>query len=744
MIKKLLFLIAITTCTFTFSQAESYYSDVNLNLTGADLKNALATKIITTHTKLLTYTPGVWEASKITDANVSNTSEVVLIYGWEDGTDQDITNDRTRNNTLQDSGNGESFRWNREHVFSKSLAIPSLETNDPGSGTDAHNLRPADRSRNSERNNFKFAPGTGNSGRSSVTYNGPDGPNTRGWYPGDEWKGDVARIIMYMYLHYNGDGTSVSKTQCTPNNVGVGSSEFTSDEMIDLFLQWNAEDPVSAIEIARNTYHENTSNTYAQGNRNPFIDNPYLATRIWGGTSAEDRWGIYTTSDTEAPTSPTNVTLTNIGLTSMDVSWDTSSDNFGVTGYNVYVNDVLTAQTSNTNTTISNLNTNTTYRFTVIAKDLINNFSAASTAVNAKTLQDTTPPSVPLNVTISTITDSSFNINWSASSDNNEVAGYDVFVDGLLVASTTSTSYTVIGLTSSTTFTAAVLAKDKDDNKSAKSSNVSVTTNGSTAGAASELFFSEYVEGNGGTNKALEIYNLTGATVSLVGYVVKLERNGAGVWTTPLALNSGTVKNIVPGDVFVIGNGDNSDPILQPYSNNNTVGQVDLVQPNIEATSYGQPVNFNGDDAVGLFKDDVLIDIIGVFGNGAVFAANVTLRRNGNISSPNTTFDKQGEWTSFSENTFDGIGSHTSTLSTKNNAFEAFKMFPNPTNGDQIYFSVTEDATIQIYTVLGKLVQTSKVTKSKNSVDISKFATGMYLLKINSGKQFITKKLIKN
>jgi hypothetical protein len=75
-----------------------------------------------------------------------------------------------------------------------------------------------------------------------------------------------------------------------PINVGTGTSPASDSNMVNLFLQWNAEDPVSAFEDARNTYHGNTTNTYAQGNRNPFIDNPYLATLIWGGVVAENRW----------------------------------------------------------------------------------------------------------------------------------------------------------------------------------------------------------------------------------------------------------------------------------------------------------------------------------------------------------------------------------------------------------------------------------------------------------------------
>lgn len=735
MIKKLLLLIAITTCSLTFSQ-EQYYFNVDLTLTGLQLKDELATKIIASHTRVLDYTsnngPDVWDACKATDENTSNTDEVVLFYGWEEGRDQDDTNDRTRDKDLQDAGGGDAFVWNREHVFPKSLANPVLDTDIPGPSTDAHHLRAADRIRNSTRNNRKYGRGSGNSDFSSIDFfNGLSGPNTAAWYPGDEWKGDAARMIMYMYVRY-GD-------VCLPSAVGVGSNEFTPDDMIDLFLTWNVEDPVSQIEKDRNTYHENTANYAAQGNRNPFIDNPYLATRIWGGDSAEDRWGIYTSSDTEAPTTPTNVTLSNINLTSIDVSWAASTDNVEVSGYNIYVNNVLTVQTSNANTsaTITNLNTNTTYSFTVAARDIINNISTPSVAVNGTTLADTQAPTLPTNIVVNNISDSSFKVNWSAATDNNAVVGYEVYVDGSLNASTTELFYTVTGLNTSTTYSVEVLAKDIDNNKSDKSSAINVTTTDGTSNGVTELFISEYVEPNtafGGNNKVIEIVNLSSATISLESYSIKKQSNG-GSWVNELDLASGTVKSIVPNDVFVITHVDASNEIL--------LAERDLIgPPNNDANNYGSPMNFNGNDPVGLFKNGVLIDIIGEENNSSDHIQDVTYRRNSNISVPNSTFTLS-EWEVLSI-TFDGIGSHTSTLSTKNVAFESFKMFPNPVNGNRVYFSVTEDATIQIYNVLGKLIQSTEVTKSKNNIDISNLSKGVYLLKVNSGKQFITKKLIKN
>ena len=97
-----------------------------------------------------------------------------------------------------------------------------------------------------------------------------------------------------MYLRYNGDGSKVSETNCLPKNVGIGNPVLDDSNMIDLFLKWNVEDPVSDFEANRN---EKLAGI--QMNRNPFIDNPYLATLIWGGVNAEDKWNLNDTSDTE-------------------------------------------------------------------------------------------------------------------------------------------------------------------------------------------------------------------------------------------------------------------------------------------------------------------------------------------------------------------------------------------------------------------------------------------------------------
>jgi predicted extracellular nuclease len=170
--------------------------------------------------------------------------------------------------------------------------------------------------------------------------------------------------------------------------------------------------------------------------------------------------------------------------------------------------------------------------------------------------------------------------------------------------------------------------------------------------APTDLFISEYIEGSG-QNKALEIYNGTGAAVDLgaPGYSVFFSFNG-GTSTRTIPL-TGTVAN---GDVFVIAQA-TADPAI--------LAQADQTDT---STSW-----FNGDDFVALRKGGVTLDGIGQlgvdpgteWGTGNASTADNTIRRKATVQSGDTNetdvFDPASEWDGFAINTFDGLGSHTIT-----------------------------------------------------------------------------------
>lgn len=142
------------------------------------------------------------------------------------------------------------------------------------------------------------------------------------------------------------------------------------------------------------------------------------------------------------------------------------------------------------------------------------------------------------------------------------------------------------------------------------------------------LFISEYVEG-GSYNKAIEIYNGTGASLNLSGYAIAQSNS-----STDIAL-SGTVA---AGDVFVLAHASAASSILNV---------ADQTTPAIV---------FNGDDAVTLKHNGTALDVVGTA--GASFGANKTLVRNADVASGMTAYDA-AQWTSHPQDTFAYLGSHT-------------------------------------------------------------------------------------
>ncbi len=182
--------------------------------------------------------------------------------------------------------------------------------------------------------------------------------------------------------------------------------------------------------------------------------------------------------DTEPPTAPTNLTASNTTTTTTDLSWTGSTDNVGVTGYDVYEGVSVIGSTSGTSFNVTGLTPSTNYSFTVVAKDAAGNESPPSNvvAVTTDAPPDTEAPTVPSNLTANNTTTTSTDLSWTASTDNVGVTGYDVYEGVMVIGSTATTSFNVTGLTPSTNYSFSVVAKDAAGNESAASAPLVVTT----------------------------------------------------------------------------------------------------------------------------------------------------------------------------------------------------------------------------------------------------------------------------
>jgi Zn-dependent metalloprotease/chitodextrinase len=187
---------------------------------------------------------------------------------------------------------------------------------------------------------------------------------------------------------------------------------------------------------------------------------------------------VGSTADTTAPTAPTNLTASGTTTTTTSLSWTASTDNVGVTGYDVYQGASVIATVTGTTRSVTGLTPSTTYSFSVRAKDAAGNVSLASNVVNVTTLTppDTTAPTAPANLTASGTTTTTTNLSWTASTDNVGVTGYDVYQGATVIATVTGTTRSVTGLTPSATYSFSVRAKDAAGNVSSASNTVNVTT----------------------------------------------------------------------------------------------------------------------------------------------------------------------------------------------------------------------------------------------------------------------------
>ena len=546
------------------------------------------------------------------DVYYENDNTILDVYS-ENPSGTDPYNFSTENSCGNYSDEGDCY--NKEHIIPQSVFGSNFPMR-----SDAHQVLPTDGRVNGFRSAYPF----GVVGQSLVSQSGISNPTQNGsklgnnlnegysigytnivFEPIDEFKGDIARIYFYFITRYE----NLISSWSSYDMFNGSSDQVLQDTFLNILINWHLSDPVSQKEIDRN------NQIYLfQGNRNPFIDHPEYVEEIWSSTN-----------DTESPSSPTNIQISDITDNSFQLSWDSSTDNVSVDFYNIYIDNNLYANTENTSYLISGLSSDTYYCINITASDQSGNFSSFSQQECASTL------------------------------------------------------------------------------------NQSNTTN--------ELFISEYIEGSS-NNKAIEIANFTGETINLNSYSLARNVNSGTNWGEMLQLE-GQITN---GDVHVISKGNADQQILN----------------NSDQLSSADAISFNGDDPIGLFKENNLIDVFGDF-NGENNYANSTYVRNESIINPNVNFNIE-EWTLFPNNSFEFIGFHNQNLSIDENIFTDLKIYPIPAFNHLIHIKSNLEYSYEIFNINGvRLLNDSRKANSTNTINLN---SGIYFLKIYRKGSYFTKKII--
>lgn len=592
-----------------------------------------------------------WQLSPLTPSELANfnynTDNGYIRKFFADYNDNPLLADRFKN----DGASRVSF--DKEHLWPQSLGEFGRKG---GAGSDFHSLVPSDVKINqgAHSNNHYGVPTSDftNYSNDKGSYGGRTGSMPGGtqkvFEPLDQYKGDVARAMFYMPVRYNeyvdALHPKLELVHGTPNAVTASPTQNGLAGDLATLLRWHEEDPVDEYEIHRNNL---IYNNY-QLNRNPFVDFPELAKLIYNpsfsGTSfylnAANACVIgscsYYDPDAEAD------------LVSLSIDKSANRKDFFIGESLITSGLEISAHYDD-----GSSNVISSYALSIVGQNDLHLTSSGQKTVQisytsngiSKTTSYTIQVATSLNTTL-VITPSITTFKLGQTYVDNDLTAKVVFT-------TSNGNFEQIA-----PFEDLVVTAPNTNKLGVQSGNVTykgfsspftidVTNLGVIVGTntvSPDLFFSEYVEGSS-NNKAFEIFNGTGVAVDLAEYSVKLFANGgtSATSTQPLA-NFGALG---PNETLLLYNGSASEGIKQKGESSTNVA------------------NHNGDDALVLYKNDIVIDILGKIGDATKYGENVTLVRKPHISQGNQTYDSN-EWTTYPSDTFDYLGTHS--ISWVNNA----------------------------------------------------------------------------
>ncbi|WP_438710492.1 fibronectin type III domain-containing protein [Aquimarina muelleri] len=450
------------------------------------------------------------------------------------------------------------------------------------------------------------------------------------------------------------------------------------------------------------------------------------------------------TRDTQAPSVPANVTASNVEETSLSLSWTASTDNVGVTGYDVYQGNTMITSVSGTSYSVTGLTANTTYTFRVKAKDAAGNVSDFSNTltVTTKETRDTQAPSVPANVTASNVEETSLSLSWTASTDNVGVTGYDVYQGNTMITSVSGTSYSVTGLTANTTYTFRVKAKDAAGNVSDFSNTLTVTTKETRDTQAPSVPANVTASNVEETSLSLS-WSASTDNVAVTGYDVyqgdRMITSVSGISSSVTGLTANTTYTFRVKAKDAAGNvSDFSTALTVTTKEGGTTDICEGVEVFVSGTRYavGDRVvykNYVYERTIRGWKNlgkcgSSLCEGIVEWRSGVRYNTGNRVVYRGNLWERGTT-----RWTFISS--CNGQANKTDLITPP----QKISVYPNPVKENilNIVFDPSQGATYSIINLLGETVANGYFN---SSIKVDHLQTGTYILKVTSDKkQHITR-----
>lgn len=416
------------------------------------------------------------------------------------------------------------------------------------------------------------------------------------------------------------------------------------------------------------------------GTAGPFVVSSQNSATIFpGGSSQTVTWDIAGT------------TANGVNAANVDILWSADSGNTWTT---------LLAGTPNDGSqavTIPNVSTSTGRIMVKGSNHIFFDVNNANITVNAGSSSvDQIAPTAPT-LAASGTTSTTTNLSWSGATDNVGVTGYDVYQGSSMIGSTSSASYTVTGLTPSTTYSFNVKAKDAAGNTSASSNTVSVTTS-----AGSTVSYCSASSTNTGDEK---IGNVKFGTI-----------NNTSTGTSGYENFTSISTNVTKGSAYTIS-----------------------VTPVWTSTKYSEGyavyIDYNGD---GDFTDSGEL----VWSRSASTTSPVT----GSVTIPSTATagstrmrvmmqynaipsSSCGSYTygQVEDYTVNIVSSGRGELPGTKDLITGITLYPNPAK-DLMHISNTTNEDYRIFDMGGKLINSGKL--ERGSVNVSSLTKGAYIIQI--------------